>query len=203
MSEGPSVTPGVADAGKSERPELRYDDWPGSLEEDIGIRCHEIPDDDERWVALCSGVKKLRLRPPGDRNAPQPVDGELVSIHYSAFEHQSGELITTSRRNGAQKFHKFITGQGNVIKGLEVGVLEMPVGDRSILRCSPDYAYGKKGYNARKESEKRVPPDSVLDIVVQVEWVEKYEPLKDEGVSKELIQRRLISESWKYEKPKE
>jgi len=189
--------------GQPKRPDEDYRDWPGSLEEDIGLKCHEIPDDDERWVVLCPGVKKLRLRLPGDRNAPKPEDGDLTSIHFSSFLHQSGELITTSRRNGAQRFHKFIAGQGKMIKGLEVGVLDMPVGERAILRCSPEYAYGEEGWTPSKSTDKSVPPNSILDVLVQVEWVEKYEPIKDKGVSGELIKRRVIGESWQMEQPKE
>ena len=32
------------------------------------------------------------------------------------------------------------------MKGWDEGVAKMSVGERAILTCSPDYAYGEKGY---------------------------------------------------------
>ena len=37
-------------------------------------------------------------------------------------------------------------GVGQVIKGWEEGVATMSKGERAKLTCSPDYAYGAKGY---------------------------------------------------------
>lgn len=36
-------------------------------------------------------------------------------------------------------------GQGNVIKGWDEGVMDMGVGERAKLTCTPDYAYGEGG----------------------------------------------------------
>ena len=35
---------------------------------------------------------------------------------------------------------------GQVIKGWDEGVAQMSVGQRAILTCSPDYAYGPRGH---------------------------------------------------------
>jgi len=40
----------------------------------------------------------------------------------------------------------FTLGQGSVIKGWDEGVATMKVGERANLTCSPDYAYGARGY---------------------------------------------------------
>ena len=40
----------------------------------------------------------------------------------------------------------FTLGAGQVIKGWDEGVAQMQLGERSLLTCSPDYAYGAKGY---------------------------------------------------------
>lgn len=36
-------------------------------------------------------------------------------------------------------------GQGSVIKGWDEGVMDMGVGERAKLTCTPDYAYGEGG----------------------------------------------------------
>ena len=49
----------------------------------------------------------------------------------------------SSRDRGAP--FTFILGQGDVIEGWDVGFATMTVGERAVLRCRHDYAYGVKG----------------------------------------------------------
>lgn len=37
-------------------------------------------------------------------------------------------------------------GVGQVIKGWDEGVPQLSLGEKAILTCSPDYAYGARGY---------------------------------------------------------
>jgi FK506-binding protein 1 len=37
-------------------------------------------------------------------------------------------------------------GVGQVIKGWDEGVVQMSKGEKAKLTCSPDYAYGAKGF---------------------------------------------------------
>lgn len=198
----PSDTP-AGSADDSKRPDQNYWDWPGSLDKDIALQCHKIKDDDARWEVLAPGLKKLLLRKPDETNSPIPEDGELVSIHYSTFLHPSGELVASSRKMGERMYHKFEVGKGEEIKGLEVAVLNMPIGERALLRCAPDYAYGEKGFIPSESSEVSVPPNATVNMVVQVEWVVKYEPLKDGGVSKNTIVQKTVVETVKISKPVE
>ena len=41
---------------------------------------------------------------------------------------------------------KFALGKGEVIKGWDEGVAQMELGETAILTCTPDYAYGARGY---------------------------------------------------------
>jgi len=200
------ISPPDAPAGSgddSRRPDQNYRGWPGSLDEDIALQCHKIKDDDERWEVIAPGLKKLLLRNPDETSSPTPEDGELVSIHYSTFLHPSGEFIATSRNRGERNYHKFEVGKGKEIKGLELAVLNMPIGERAILRCTPDYAYGEKGFTPSKSSEVSVPPNATINMLVQVEWVVKYEPLKDGGVSKNSIVQKTVVATVKISKPVE
>lgn len=49
-----------------------------------------------------------------------------------------------SSRDRGQPF-SFRIGLGQVIRCWEEGMAQMSVGQRAILACSPDYAYGSRG----------------------------------------------------------
>lgn len=49
---------------------------------------------------------------------------------------------------------------GNVIKGWDIGVATMKKGERAILTCAPEYAYGPTG------SPPTIPPNSTLKFDV-------------------------------------
>ena len=55
-----------------------------------------------------------------------------------------GTKFDPSRDRG--KRFEFKIGQGNVIKGWDEGVAQMSKGQRAKLTCSPDYAYGARGF---------------------------------------------------------
>lgn len=56
---------------------------------------------------------------------------------------EDGKKIDSSRdRNFPFAFN---IGKGHVIKGWEEGLLKMSVGERAVLICPPDYAYGAAG----------------------------------------------------------
>lgn len=48
-------------------------------------------------------------------------------------------------------FPQFVVGVGQVIKGWDVGMLTMAVGEKAILKCTSDYAYGDEGERARQQ----------------------------------------------------
>lgn len=56
----------------------------------------------------------------------------------------NGNKFDSSRDRG--KPFEFKIGQGAVIKGWDEGVAQMSKGQRAKLTCSPDYAYGARGY---------------------------------------------------------
>ena len=50
----------------------------------------------------------------------------------------------------------------SIFKGWDEGVIQMAQGERSKLTCSPDYAYGPKGYPGL------IPPNSTLLFDVEL-----------------------------------
>jgi len=175
----------VAGEVDSETISLNYDSELGSLSQDKDLETYKIPDDDKRWELLdpSGGLKKLVLK-SGDSEPPK--DGEKVSCHYSGFLRTTGEMFDSSRER--DELFKFEIGKGAVIKGWDVGIGTMQVGERAILRCMPDFAYGEKG------SPPRIPESATLDFVVQLKNIQQYEPLWDTEDAKESISKKTIKE---------
>lgn len=53
-----------------------------------------------------------------------------------------------STKDPGQEPFAFQVGLGQVIKGWDEGVLGMKLGEKARLTCSPDYAYGARGFGA-------------------------------------------------------
>jgi len=175
----------LAGEADSETIPLNYDSEFGSLEQDKGLQTYKIPDDDKRWELLdpSGGLKKLILK-SGDSDSPG--EGEKVSCHYSGFLRTTGEMFDSSRER--DDLFKFEIGKGAVIKGWDVGIATMQVGERAILRCRADFAYGEKG------SAPKIPANATLDFVVQLKDIQQYEPLWDTDDAKDSISKKTITE---------
>ncbi|XP_032387660.1 FK506-binding protein 1 [Etheostoma spectabile] len=87
------------------------------------------------------GVEVETIRPGDGRTFPQK--GQNVSVHYVGTL-TNGKKFDSSRDRGDP--FKFKIGQGQVIRAWDEGVAQMSVGQVAKLTCSPDYAYGAKGY---------------------------------------------------------
>merc|ERR1711893_15790 len=89
---------------------------------------------------IIMGVTK-EVKVPG--NGQQfPQSGQTVVVHYTGTL-TNGQKFDSSRDRG--KPFQFKIGCGQVIRGWDEGVAQMSVGERAVLTCSPDYAYGDQG----------------------------------------------------------
>ncbi|KAK1924721.1 macrolide-binding protein FKBP12 [Papiliotrema laurentii] len=72
-----------------------------------------------------------------------PKKGDTVTIHYVGTL-QDGSKFDSSRDRGSP----FVTqiGVGRVIKGWDEGVPQLSIGQKANLICTPDYAYGARGF---------------------------------------------------------
>jgi len=184
QTEDPWLTKGAKKADSETIP-LNYATGFGSLAQDKELETYKIPDDDKRWELLdpSGGLKKLVLK-SGD--SEPPAEGEKVSCHYSGFLRTTGEMFDSSRER--DEMFKFEIGKGAVIKGWDVGIGTMQVGERAILRCMPDFAYGEKG------SPPKIPENATLDFVVQLKEIQQYEPIWDTEDAKESISKKTLKE---------
>jgi len=103
------------------------------------------------------GVEIETLQPGDNQTFPQR--GQTVTVHYTGTL-TDGTVFDSSRTRNSP--FQFRIGVGQVIRGWDEGVAKMSVGQRAKLTCSPDFAYGDRGYPGI------IPPGSVLVFDVEL-----------------------------------
>lgn len=95
---------------------------------------------------------------------PSAQVGDLVLVHYEGRIAESGEVIDSTRPSGIPQ--GITLGQGQVIRGLDVGLVGAQKGAEIELAIPAAMAYGEQGMG-------RVPPDADLEFDVSVVKVER------------------------------
>lgn len=165
--------------------------------------------DDADWIDVSKsqdgGVLKKILEPADDGAEGPPPDGYEVQAHYT------GRLLDGTKFDSSvdrgQPF-KFTIGVGQVIKGWDQGFASMKIGEKAMLKCKPEYAYGASG------SPPKIPANATLEFEVELlgftektkekwqmtteERLKQSEKLKAEGT--ELFQKKEFAKATtKYE----
>eukprot|EP00890_Picochlorum_soloecismus_P006447 jgi/Picsp_1/6803/NSC_04142-R1_peptidylprolyl fkbp-type len=109
-----------------------------------------------RSRAFSTGYEKQIIQ---EGTGPVPTRGQSVSVHYTGKLTNGQKFDSSFDRNQPLQFQ---VGVGQVIKGWDEGVLTMKVGEKSVLTCSPDYAYGARGFPPV------IPPNSTLVFDVEL-----------------------------------
>ena len=87
-----------------------------------------------------------------------PNVGDEVEAHYTGTL-DDGSVFDSSRTRG--KIFKFVIGKGQVIKGWDQGFISMKKGEKALLRCRSDYAYGPSGQGS-------IPANATLTFDVEL-----------------------------------
>ncbi|KAH9487276.1 FK506-binding protein 1 [Psilocybe cubensis] len=95
---------------------------------------------------------------PGD-GVNYPKRGDKVTIHYVGTL-TDGKKFDSSRDRG--KPFEIEIGTGKVIKGWDVGVMQLSLGQIAVLTATPDFAYGPRGFPPT------IPPNSTLKFEVEL-----------------------------------
>lgn len=101
---------------------------------------------------------EIEIINPGDGRT-YPKKHEIVTVHYVGTL-TNGKKFDSSRDRGEP--FKFRLGRDEVIRAWDEGVAKMSLGEMSRLTCSPDYAYGARGYPPD------IPANSTLIFEVEV-----------------------------------
>ena len=97
-------------------------------------------------VALTSeSTTELKTNDISEGSGATVQPGNVVYIHYVGVSASTGEQFDSSWDRGRSEFIGYISGTGNVIQGLDEGLLGMQVGGRRTVVIPPDLAYGENG----------------------------------------------------------
>ena len=85
--------------------------------------------------------------------------GATVKVHYTG-KLTNGTVFDSSVTRGEPL--EFMVGTGQVIRGWDEGITQLQKGQKAILTCPPDYAYGAGGYPGV------IPPNATLIFDVEL-----------------------------------
>lgn len=112
----------------------------------------------EEKLTVDGGVTKTILKEGKGDTVPDNVE---VKVHYIG-RLKDGSIFDESYKR-KQPF-TFAIGKRNVILGWDIGVKTMKIGEKAILKCHPDYAYGNRAIGP-------IPPNSTLYFEVELlDW---------------------------------
>jgi len=130
-------------------------------------------------------VKEVFCEGLPDRGSPP--EGAPVYLHYTGCLADGTEFDSSIKRGEPFKFK---VGTGMVIKGWDLCVATMLVGEKCKLTLTPEYAYGAEGF--LEEGGGGIPPNSTIIFTMELvnfdkpidtipERIEAANKIKDEG----------------------
>jgi len=132
-------------------------------------------------VELQPGISKKILK--AGEGGPLAETGEQITVHYTG-KLENGEVFDSSVTRG-QPFECQI-GVGQVIKGWDVGMMSMAIGEKAELTISGEHGYGAQG------SPPKIPPNATLIFEVELLKIGDREPvgMTDDELNKAALEKK-------------
>ena len=111
-------------------------------------------------VPNCHGLLHKKVLKAGAAAEHPPSDGTHTMIMHYTGTLEDGTVFDSSVRRGTP--FEFCLGARQVILGWEKGVATMTKGEKAILKCAPEYAYGSSGAGGV------IPPNATLLFEVEL-----------------------------------
>ena len=106
-------------------------------------------------------VEVERLEGRGGDGTSFPKPGDRCTVHYVGSLAESGDVFDSSRAKGSP--FTFVLGEGAVIKGWELGLPQISLGETARLRVSAAGGYGSRGHtSAEAVGTGTIPPNAEL-----------------------------------------
>lgn len=113
------------------------------------------PIDSTKIDSLPSGLR-IYVHQRGQGELPKA--GQTVIVHYHGLL-TNGQKFDSSYERGVP--FEFVLGQGQVIKGWDEGIAQLPVGTKAVLIVPPHLGYGSTGAGP-------IPPEATLIFYVEL-----------------------------------
>ena len=108
-------------------------------------------------VVLPSGVRYVDLKPGTGEEARE---GKILEVHYTGWLKAGGAKFDSTHDSTEPLTLRL--GAGDVIKGLDEGLVGMRVGGKRRLIIPPELGFGREG------GGERIPPDATLVYEVEL-----------------------------------
>ncbi|KAM9851431.1 peptidyl-prolyl cis-trans isomerase FKBP7 [Aulostomus maculatus] len=92
---------------------------------------------------------------------PRSKRGDLMNVHYDGYLAKDGSQFYCSRSDKAGHPQWFVLGVGQIIKGLDKGMMDMCPGEKRKIIVPPTLAYGAVGKGP-------VPPNATVVFEVEL-----------------------------------
>ncbi|KAK4817787.1 hypothetical protein QYF61_027791 [Mycteria americana] len=115
--------------------------------------------------------------------SPTSKKGDLLNAHYDGFLASDGSKFYCSRTQNEGHPKWFVLGVGQVIKGLDIAMMNMCPGEKRKVIIPPSLAYGQQGYGKKevlilnfvfplfypfKHSQGKIPPNATLIFEIEL-----------------------------------
>eukprot|EP01134_Creolimax_fragrantissima_P001822 CFRG1822T1 len=137
------------------------------------------------------GLMKI-IREEG-KGVGYPSLGDTVFVHYDGTLLNGHPFDSSRKRN---KAFSFVLGQGRVIRGWDIGVGTMRKGEKALLTCAPEYAYGSQSPGAE------IPANSTLNFEVELLYWYSGEDITPGGKKTREVTFQSLTPGEGYKNPK-